>query len=425
MVASTDWDVVIVGGSIAGCTAATLYARRGARVALIERHADPGAFKTVCTSFIQASATPVLERLGVVPQLEAAGAVRNAVNIWTRWGWIRPDLDAGYRGLRHGYSVRRETLDPMLRALTAETPGVEMIAGASASELLRADGGRIAGVVVRARDGVTRELRARLVVGADGRGSRVAELAGVEAKTSPHGRIAYFAHYRDVGLAAGTDSQMWLLEPDISYVFPHDDGVTILAAMPARDKLPAFRSDPEGSLERAFEGLPDGPSLAGARRVSKVVGKLDMTNSSRPAARPGVAFVGDAAMACDPLWGVGCGFALQSAEWLVDCTADRMVSGHGLESALGRYRRRHQRALAGHHLLMSDFASGRPFNLIERTMFAAAARHNGAAQHLYNFGSRQIGPLRFLSPPAIARAALINARGRRNPAARPEATLAA
>ena len=45
-----------------------------------------------------------------------------------------------------------------------------------------------------------------------------------------------------------------------------------------------------------------------------------MPNKMRPAARPGLAFVGDAALATDPLFGVGCGWAFQSAEWLVDDT---------------------------------------------------------------------------------------------------------
>jgi 2-polyprenyl-6-methoxyphenol hydroxylase-like FAD-dependent oxidoreductase len=412
MTPSAEYDVAIVGASIAGCAAAALYGRRGARVALVERNADPIAHKSVCTTFIQASATPVLERLGVVPSLDAAGAVRNEIEIWTRWGWIRPKLDDGYSGARYGYNVRRETLDPMLRALAVATPGVELIAGASPSAL-SSDGRRFTGMVVRDRAGDERELRTGLVVGADGRGSRVARLAGIAARTRPHGRIAYFAHYRDVGLPSGMRSQMWVLEPDIAYVFPHDDGVTILAAVPVRDKLPAFRADPQGSLERAFDGLPHEPSLTGARLVSKVIGKLDMTNTSRPAAAPGIAFIGDAAMASDPLWGVGCGFALQSAEWLVDCTADAVgAGGEQLDAALARYRRKHRRALAGHHFVMNDYAGGRPLNLIERTMFAAAARDDDMARHFYDNGSRQIGPLQFLSPPAVARAVWVNARHR-------------
>ena len=41
--------------------------------------------------------------------------------------------------------------------------------------------------------------------------------------------------------------------------------------------------------------------------------------SRRPTA-PGLAWVGDAAMTSDYLWGTGCGNAFQSAEWLVDAT---------------------------------------------------------------------------------------------------------
>ena len=54
----TDFDVAVVGASIAGCTAARLYAQRGARVALVEQRPDPDAYKTVCTHYIQSSATP-------------------------------------------------------------------------------------------------------------------------------------------------------------------------------------------------------------------------------------------------------------------------------------------------------------------------------------------------------------------------------
>jgi len=51
---------------------------------------------------------------------------------------------------------------------------------------------------------------------------------------------------------------------------------------------------------------------------------------------PGLAFIGDAAMASDPLWAGGCGRAFQSAAWLVDATAEALGSKHGLDRALRR-----------------------------------------------------------------------------------------
>jgi menaquinone-9 beta-reductase len=67
------YDAAVVGASIAGCTAAILLAREGASVALIERHNDPDAYKALCTHFIQPSAVPTMERLGLLPLIQEAG----------------------------------------------------------------------------------------------------------------------------------------------------------------------------------------------------------------------------------------------------------------------------------------------------------------------------------------------------------------
>jgi flavin-dependent dehydrogenase len=69
---TADYDVVVVGASIAGCTAATLLGRAGLRVAVVEQRPDPAAYKTVCTHLIQPSATPTIERLGLAQRIESA-----------------------------------------------------------------------------------------------------------------------------------------------------------------------------------------------------------------------------------------------------------------------------------------------------------------------------------------------------------------
>jgi hypothetical protein len=60
-----------------------------------------------------------------------------------------------------------------------------------------------------------------------------------------------------------------------------------------------------------------------------------------------------------------------------------------------------------------DYATGRDLNPLERLMFSAAARDRAAAAHVHAFGTPSIGPARFLAPPALARAAWVNARTRR------------
>ena len=72
----TDFDAVVVGASLAGCATAIHLGRAGHRVALVDKRPDPAAYKRVCGHFIQSSAVPALERLGVLDELEAAGAVR-------------------------------------------------------------------------------------------------------------------------------------------------------------------------------------------------------------------------------------------------------------------------------------------------------------------------------------------------------------
>ena len=131
--------------------------------------------------------------------LEERGAVRTHAAAWTPYGgWIRlpPDVPLGY-------GVTRQTLDPLLRELTANTPGVELLA--------RPDGRRPARRRRPPRRGRGREpdgraeaIRARLVVAADGRGSTVARLAGVPGRVREHNRFTYFAYWRGIRPPATT-----------------------------------------------------------------------------------------------------------------------------------------------------------------------------------------------------------------------------
>ena len=257
--------------------------------------------------------------------------------------------------------------------------------------------GRPAGVRLSGPDGQSRVVRARLVVGADGRGSTVARLARVPGRVRRHGRFFYFAYWRGVQ-PASTDMRGWLMDPDGAAQFPNEDDQTVLVASVTRPRLAEFRADLEGAYARWIARLPGGPDLSQAERTSKLIGKLDMPNVMRPAARPGVAFVGDAALATDPLWGVGCGWAFQSAEWLVDETAAALIGGGDLDAALGRYRRAVRWRLGLHHLVIAEYASGRETIAVERAFFRAAAADPVVARVLGEVSSRHRSPLRLLDP---------------------------
>jgi flavin-dependent dehydrogenase len=394
------FDVAVVGASIAGCSAARLFAQAGATVALIDRRPDPDAYKVVCTHAIQSSAAPTIERLGLAPLLEERGAVRAEPAAWTPYGgWILAPPDAP-----RAWSVTRRTLDPLLRELAAATPGVETLLGNTAVGVLGGEG-RVSGVEVESPQHERQAIRARLVVAADGRGSTVARLARVPGRVRPHNRFFYFAYWRGLR-PRSSQARLWLLDPDGAAVFPNEDDVSVVVAAPHRSRLPEFRADLEGSYLRVVGALPDGPRLSDAERVSKLVGKLDVPNVMRPAARPGLAFVGDAALATDPLFGVGCGWAFQSAEWLVDRTASALLGGGDLDAALDDYRRAFRRRLGPDHWLISDISTGRRFTPLERRMFRAAAEDPVITRAVEEVTSRRRSALRLFHPRLLLRGLL-------------------
>jgi menaquinone-9 beta-reductase len=398
------YDAVIIGASLAGCATAIQLGRAGARVALVEKQPDPKAFKRICTHFIQPSGVPAIERLGLLEAMEAAGAQRSGVHAWSRWGWVAAPPDKAARGI----NLRREVLDPLVRSTAAETPGVETMLGWTVERLLQEEG-RIAGALARNREGEQQELRAPLTVGADGRDSRIAELAEVPVKTYPHGRFAYGGYYEGPAPRYSPDASVWFLDPHWAAAFPTDGDLVFYAAMPTKARLPEFKQDPEAALLRFVGDLPEAPPIRDSRLVSDVIGKIDMTNRMRQVTVPGLALIGDAALATDPLFGVGCGWAFQSAEWLAQSIQPALREEEPLEKGLDRYRHRHARELRGHAFFIHDYASGRRMNRAERLMFSAAARDPKAAVLLESLATRQVRPQQML-PRMVPRALAVNTR---------------
>ena len=267
--------------------------------------------------------------------------MRNSIDLWTPYGgWIRHRGDTPY-----GYNVTRQVLDPLLRRMTAETPGVELLPGHTATELLGNGDGAPAS---SSRIATTRAARcaARLVVAADGRDSHVARMAGVHGPRAPAqpllllGLLARRASRPTTARGCGSWS------PTAPTRSPTRTGSASSSSAPHRDRLPEFRADLEGAylqLRRRAARRPR-PQPRHARVEAARASSTCRTSAARPRG-PGLAFVGDAALASDPLWGVGCGWAFQSAEWLVEETADALVGGGDLDAALDSYRKVHRRRL--------------------------------------------------------------------------------
>jgi menaquinone-9 beta-reductase len=404
MAARAEYDVAIVGASLSGCTAAILLGRAGARVALIEKSPDPKAFKRVCSHFIQASAVPTIERIGLYEPILEAGGLRSRFHSRTPWGWIEPTE----KPEAYCLNLRRSLLDPMLREAAAATPGVELMLGQSAERLLR-DGDAFAGVCIRDRDGNEREIQAQLVVGADGRDSHVAELAAVKEKTLPHNRLAYGGYFEGPQPRFWPDGAVWLLDPDMAAAFPTDGGQVFYIAMTHKDRAPEFKADPERALVEHVAAVPEPPPIRESRCVAPVIGKVDMPNRVRGPVAPGLALIGDAALATDPIFGVGCGFAFQSGEWLADSVSPALQGVESLDNCLRRYRKRHHRQLGMHARLIHDYSTGRKFDPVERAMMRTAVRDPKAAALFEAVGTRRKTPPQLLVPMA-KRVAIANVR---------------
>jgi pimeloyl-ACP methyl ester carboxylesterase len=252
-------------------------------------------------------------------------------------------------------------------------------------------------------------VRTRLVVAADGRHSSVGEMAGVSARQKPNNRSGYFAYFKGVSVDR---TKLWFLEPDIAYAFPCDQELTILATMFPKQKLAWFSGDMPGNLFRLIKSVPDGPDLTDAEQVSKVLGLVDLPNTWRRRPPPGLAFIGDAAVGSDPLFGVGCGWAFQSGEWLAEEVGGNLDNSRSTDQAVARYRRRLRSKIASHNFMICDYSSARPYNPAERIIFSAATSDKKTARKVAAFAARTAPVRELVSPVTLTRAALVNAKNR-------------
>ena len=228
----------------------------------------------------------------------------------------------------------------------------------------------------------------------------------MRTRTSANARFAYWGYFEGPPLGTGASVHIWFHGRDVGIATPTDGGLMLYVAFPVHERLPAFKRDIEAAL-RAFVGaLPDAPPIAGSRLAGPLVGKLDLTNEWRRPAGPALALVGDAAIAADPVGAIGCGWALQSAEWLAQYASPALHGEARLGSALRRYGRRHRRELLGHSLMAADGARAKPPAPPQRLLLAAAVHDRVTAERVEDFAARSIKPHELLSPRALARAAL-------------------
>jgi 2-polyprenyl-6-methoxyphenol hydroxylase-like FAD-dependent oxidoreductase len=240
-------DVLVVGARCAGAPTAMLLARAGLSVRLLDRSARLG--DVVSGHLIKPAGVARLRRWNVLDTVLATGCPR--LDDRVLWLGGQPQQAPAPEPGLGPIAPRRTVLDPILLTAAAQA-GAEVEMGASARALIRQDG-RVTGVVTSAG-----ERRARLVIGADGRNSRIARLAG--AKTyhdHPPVTFAYYTYWRG---SPATGVHAWLEPARFFGIFPVGDGLTLAFVQAPRSQYPAFRRDP---LTAYLRELRSRPGLAG------------------------------------------------------------------------------------------------------------------------------------------------------------------
>lgn len=316
------FDVIVVGGRVAGSTLAMRLARYRMRVLLLERAPSPFPAPVSCP-VIFGSSMALLDELGLREEDYCAGHPKVYQCVLEQPGGFRAECPLpSAHGRNYAYNLDRTLFDNALWAAAARTPGVTARAGFSVTGLLR-EGDRVVGVRGRQDGGQEDELRAACVVGADGRFSRVAQVAGAAVVESrdQYPSSLLFAYWKGAapGSEAGPSSHVFANAQGHIVCFMETAGDRLMVSVQGRADLFELRSGEKGEdvyMRLLAPYLREGPRLRNATRVSEVRGMRAIQNLYREPGGPGWALVGDAFHQKDPLDAQGIYDALAGARYL-------------------------------------------------------------------------------------------------------------
>jgi flavin-dependent dehydrogenase len=399
-----DFDVAIVGARCAGASLAIILARKGFRVCLIDRAHFPS--ETPSTHIVQPSGVAILYDLVGPDAVLATGAVP-----LRKLTLVNEDvqLDGHIDPLRFpepGLCMRRLTLDTLLVEAAARA-GADVRTGCRAAGLVRNASDRVIGVETN-RGAVS----ARLVVGADGRHSTVAETTGAaKYLVTPPGRLAAWAYFD----AADREGRLRLarVSEHAFLAAPADNGLYMAAVTVDIARRHAFHAD-RGPHFAA--GLAQWPELADLLSGAEQVGPIRVIDNwhgyFRQSAGPGWVLVGDAGHFKDFTAGQGISDALRQARKLAKTIVAGFADDASMDDLLQRWWRWRDRDAYAMYWFAHDMGvPGVPTPLVTRMLRDIASDQSAVAQFL-GVMNHDLSPARLLTPGRMAKAAIRALRDR-------------
>ncbi len=332
-------DVVIVGGGPAGAFAATILARAGARVRVFDRARFPR--DKLCGDTLNPGALHVLAaHVPIAPVLERGLTLDGILLTGPGGVEVRGRYGAGLTGR----AIRRRELDLMLiqQAIAA---GAHLEDNALVTRpVLDLSTAAVRGIVVKGRNGTPCEHRARVVVAADGRQSRLARALGLSRHPRHPRRWAIGAYFEDVEGLMGA-GEMHVRRGHYIGVAPMPEGLANACLVVPYSQGAGGWPDPATRLIRTLhDDARLAPRFRNARMLHPVHVLGPMAVDATRVGAPGLLMAGDAAGFIDPMTGDGLRFALSGAVFAASATLDVLAGHTSLSGAVANLASRRRAA---------------------------------------------------------------------------------